>query len=281
MKLLKFGYRLSRIFIYLVTEGSFNPKIKNLKTTNATCYVLGNGPSLIKKIEESTFLQNQENLIVVNNFVLTEHYQVLKPNYYMFYDPSYWDEKNSELYLKCQNVLKKIANETTWNLNIVAPKSAVTIFKKHFSKNKNINLNFVNGHSLNPYYKRISYFLYSRNYTLPHCQNVLVFTTYLALNIGFKEINLLGAEHSWLESLKVNEENQVCLKDKHFYNTEAKLKPWLNIVGDVYRMDEILVDLAKMFSGYHTIADYAKFKKAVIYNCTKNSFIDAFKRKKI
>lgn len=280
MKLLKFGYRLIRASAYLFLKGSFQPIIRNLKADNEVCYILGNGPSLNKQLTESDFLQKQENLFVVNNFVLTDYYQVLKPRYYVFADPCYWDDKmHLQEYLKSQSVLQKVSYETNWEINIIAPKAAEACFRKHFECNKNINLFFLNTNLIEPSYVNIAYFLYSKYYALPHYQNVLVLASYLALNIGFKEVNLLGAEHSWTENIRVNNENQVCLMDKHFYDLDAKLVPWIKVDGGVYKMSEILVDLSKMFEDYHVIADYAKFKNRIVYNCTPNSFVDAFKRK--
>lgn len=280
MKLLKFGYRLIRAFVYLFLKGSFKPAIRTLKADNEVCYVLGNGPSLINQLTESDFLQNQENLFVVNNFVLTDHYQIIKPRYYVFADPCYWDDRmDLEEYLKCQAVLQKVSNETKWKINIIAPKAAEACFRKHFESNKMINLFFLNTNVIKASYSNLTYFLYSKYYASPHCQNVLVLASYLALNIGYKEVNLLGAEHSWTQNIRVNNENQVCLMDKHFYDLDAKLVPWKKVDGGVYKMSEILVDLSKMFEDYQAIADYAKFKKAIVYNGTPNSFVDAFKRK--
>lgn len=282
MKILKFLYRVFRAFALPILKGNFSPNIRNLKTDSETCYILGNGPSLIHQLTDSDFLYKQKNLFVVNNFVLTNHYKILKPRNYIFADPCYWDnKKHFDQYLKSQNILEKVSKDTNWKINIIAPKDAESCFRKHFDTNEFIDLYFINTNLVEPYHLNITYSLYSKYLAIPHCQNVLVLAIYLALNIGFKEINLLGAEHSWTENIRVNNDNQVCLMDKHFYELNAKLVPWINVEGRVYKMNEVLVDLSKMFSDYYVMSDYAIYKGANVYNCTPNSYVDAFNRKSI
>lgn len=282
MNFVSYTYRLVRVLLYSVYKGSFFKEGIQLKTVNQSCCIIGNGPSLIHQLESSDFLYKQEDLFVVNNFVLTDYYQKIKPNNYVFADPCYWDSNcHKEEFLKSQDILKKIAKETNWEMNIIAPMNAEICFKNHFKNHSKIKLHFFKAKTLNPLYKKISHYLYSKDIICPEYQNVLILTSFLALNIGFKQINLFGAEHSWTESIRVNSFNQVCLQDKHFYELEAKLLPWINVKGDVYKMHEILVDLSKMFQGYYYILDYSKFKQATIFNCTPNSYIDAFKRKEV
>lgn len=282
MKFINYFLRLSIIFLSLIYRRKFFKKAIELNYSNRTCSILGNGPSLIDQLVAGDFLYKQENLFVVNNFVLTDYYKQLKPKYYVFADPCYWDVNSDQVeYLKSQSVLKKISNETDWELTIIAPIAAETAFKDHFKTNSKIMFYFFKAKTLSPVFPKISHYLYSKNFICPEYQNVLVIASFLAINMGFKEINLFGAEHSWTELIRVNTKNQVCFTDKHFYDLEAKLKPWINVNGNIYRMSEILIDLSKMFQGYYYIYDYAKYKGATVYNCTPNSYIDAFERKEI
>jgi hypothetical protein len=280
MNLLRYIFRILELIKYLIFRGSFISDISNVNTDLKDCYILGNGPSLYQQLKNINTFTNKENIFVVNNFVLTDYYKELKPKYYVFADPCYWDDKmHLEEYLKSQEILVKIAKETDWEINIIAPNDAEVLFNKIFSGNKFIKLYFINSYSIEPSFKKVSFYLYSKFYSCPHFQNVLVLTSFIAINIGFKEINLLGAEHSWTENIRVNEYNEVCLEDKHFYDLQPKLSPWKKVDGTVYKMGEILSDLSKMFHGYYCINEYAKYKNSVVYNCTPNSYIDVFKRK--
>ena len=51
---------------------------------------------------------------------------------------------------------------------------------------------------------------------MPFSQNVLVAAIYISLNLGYKNIYLLGADHSWAHDVSVNDDNQLCLNDRHF-----------------------------------------------------------------
>jgi hypothetical protein len=113
----------------------------------------------------------------------------------------------------------------------------------------------------------------------PPMKNVLIASIYLSINIGFKQINLLGSDHSWTSALIVNEMNQVCLADSHFYDKQSvKQKPLRHIYGSEYKMHEILRDFALMFEGYHVLNQYANYLGCRVYNKCQNSFIDAFER---
>nr|WP_314865786.1 hypothetical protein [uncultured Flavobacterium sp.] len=280
MNLLHYIFSLLKLVKYLLFRGNFFSNIRSIKVSTKDCYILGNGPSLIEQLKKAKTFTSIENLFVVNNFVLTDYYKELKPKYYVFADPCYWDDKmHLEDYLKSQEILSKVAKETDWEINIIAPNDAEIKFKEIFSGNKNIKLYFINSYTITPLIRKITYFLYSKFYSCPQYQNVLVLTTFLAINIGFKEINLLGAEHSWTENIRVNDNNEVCLEDKHFYDLQSKLSPWIKVDGTIYKMGEILSDLSKMFQGYYYVKDYAEYKNAEVYNCTPKSYIDAFKRK--
>ena len=109
----------------------------------------------------------------------------------------------------------------------------------------------------------------------------MVAAIFLAINLGYARIYLHGADHSWHEDLVLNEENIVCIKDRHFYDKgEVALTPWR--IGDkngtTWKMHEILMALSKKFQGYHVLAEYASYRKAKIYNASKKTYIDAFER---
>ena len=116
---------------------------------------------------------------------------------------------------------------------------------------------------------------------MPKAQNVLVPSIFNAINMGYKEIRIYGADHSWLECIRVDNQNRVCLTDSHFYDKEkVKLEPWIKATPgrEVYKMHEVLRDIAQMFDSYHQIRWYADKVGRRVVNCTKDSFIDAFER---
>ncbi len=119
---------------------------------------------------------------------------------------------------------------------------------------------------------------------MPQSQNVLVASLFAGINIGFKTIHIVGADHTWHENLHVNEYNQLCIKDEHFYDngTAISYRPFYTNAKrtSTFTMYEIFTTLAKAFLGYTMIKKYADHRGTTIYNASEISFIDAFERKK-
>ncbi|MGD9557705.1 MAG: hypothetical protein AB7V25_11850, partial [Mangrovibacterium sp.] len=91
---------------------------------------------------------------------------------------------------------------------------------------------------------------------------------------------LYGVEHSWTKYLSVNDSNEVCLENPHFFdNREPEVKTWKELVGKDEKLDQILQTYAEMFEAYHELEEFAKRSFVEVVNCTKGSFIDAFGRK--
>ena len=115
---------------------------------------------------------------------------------------------------------------------------------------------------------------------MPRPQNVVIPSIFIGINEGYKQIDLYGVDHSWTKEIRVNNNNQVCLINSHFFdNKTPELKPWHKGIGEpVYKMHEILRDLAWMFDGYYKLREYADNIGCRIINKTPDSFIDAFER---
>jgi len=120
---------------------------------------------------------------------------------------------------------------------------------------------------------------------MPQSQNVLVACIFLAVNMGFKEVDVIGADHTWHEQLHVDENNVVHLKQIHFYDDQQQVK-YVPLkkgahIEETFRMDEILNTWAKVFFGYLALDRYARSRGCVIYNASELSFVDAFQRRKL
>ena len=99
---------------------------------------------------------------------------------------------------------------------------------------------------------------YKRNLAMPQSQNVLVACLFIAINMRFKQIYLAGADHNWLESLFVNQDNQLCIKEFHFYTEKPnELKYQLfyknHETKEMFSVKEILQTFSKVFEGYENI----------------------------
>lgn len=277
-------YRLLKILINLTLKGDLNPTIKKIKIDSVdSCYIFGNGPSLIDSIKDKVEHLRHQTIFVVNDFALSDFYEKFQPGFYVLLHEGYWNNEvtNSDVVIKAKMTVDAILRKTDWPVNILVPLNAEKKLKQVFRKNGNVQIYSFSDHAFEGNTK-ISHMAYSNFWAAPLLQNVIIAAIFITINWGFEEINILGADHSWTEEIRVNKKNEVCLLDKHFYDDElgeAKLQPLEKVYRRKYTMHELLIDLAKMFHGYHVLDKYSKKKKVKIFNCTKNSYIDAFERK--
>ena len=232
--------------------------------------ILANGPSLKKDIEKINLLNG--DFCVVNDFYKSSYYSIIRPKYHVLADPLYFTQGSDiEPFIKSVN----------WELKMFVPYSAwkkMDVLKEMPSK----YINVIPYHSVGTTgYKLFDFFLYRKGLSMPTPQNVLVPSIFNGVNMGYKEIIIYGADHSWTESIRVNNENQVCLADTHFYDQEKiSLSPWRKATEgrEIYKMHEILQDLSNSFRSYHILKKYADSQGCHIVNKTKGSYIDAFDR---
>ncbi|EGK03309.1 hypothetical protein HMPREF9456_01946 [Dysgonomonas mossii DSM 22836] len=84
----------------------------------------------------------------------------------------------------------------------------------------------------------------------------------------------------FFDSLCINDKNQLCNRDIHFYNNDtAALKPILrNDNNEPWKISEYLKGISLMFEGHDLLLEYSQYLGSNILNCTENSMIDSYKR---
>lgn len=266
-------------FVDVICFSSFSSK----KQIHSSLYVKehdnvrlwGNGNSLQDIINEKSNQLDFDH-VVVNRFVLSNFYVDLKPKYYVLADDHFFSTNEG------QSILMKIRDCTTWEMVLFVPfsrqhnKSVRQIFEGSSVKVVTFNQRVYQGPQC------VKKLLFNLQLSMPVAQNVMVAAIYLSIILGYSNIELFGVEHSWTQCLIVNHDNQVCLVNPHFYDTEAKQSlTFKEIQGTDYDwpMHLVLRSYARMFESYWELKDYATSKQCVILNCTPNSFIDAFKKK--
>ena len=268
---------LIRWFFIQVKNENFVNYISSSNNEN-NIVVLGSGPSLFEDLGRIENLDNCKYL-AVNDFITSKLFCELKPNYYVLADPGYFDKDcDNILVVKTINLLSKVE----FQVQLFIP----FIYYKMFIKN---NPNILDNNYLrispfhtNEYYgfERVNFFLYKAGLSMPLVQNILIAAVFISINLGYKNVYLLGADHSWLYDLRVNLDNRVCQYKRHFYNSEEsnQMEPFFKSPGVTYKMHEILVVLSRTFYGYLKLENYSKKRNARVINVTKNSYIDAFER---
>ncbi len=254
--------------------------VVRLKKQSKRLLILSNGPSL------TTALQNAHNYIdfdclAVNMFASSTYFSVIRPSEYVIVSPDMWQDSGDERLIKKKEGLWKAIDENTkWPLRIFLPAEAKahSHWKSLIANNKQIKVDYFNR-------TPIEGFLWFRNFCfrlnlgMPRPHNVLIPSIMIGINLGYKEIFLLGADHSWLPEVTVNNENEVLVNQKHFYDEHTATPQLMTQKGGYRKLHEILFKWYVSFKSYFVIQDYALEKGVSIYNATPNSFIDAFERK--
>jgi hypothetical protein len=269
---------LSVLKIIAVSKRPF--RLGRLKVDGSEkCIVLGSGPSL-KDTWAERGREERTTYVAVNTFVFSEFFESLRPEYYVILDPGMW-LADAELTRKTLALLQQ---KTNWNMTLLVPFSAAnTPFIQTLKKHSFVNVVFIN-YVVFKGFPDVAHYFFRKNRAMPQSQNVLVAALFLATNIGYKEIELWGADHDWHKTLVVDENNTVCVKQIHFYEQEQEVKyvPFYKglHVKETFRMDEIFFAWAKVFHGYHVVRNYAQSCGTAIRNATPGSFVDAFDRMK-
>lgn len=252
------------------------------------CVILGNGPSLKDSLTGETlkFIKERKKFCV-NESALSDEFLELKPEYLVFMDPYYWSPKTAEPCLSRYKKIAEILSNIDWEITLFLPNYAKdwNFFIEVPSKNKNVQIVYVNTNMSMSDENESRFLEYKQNLSMPRVQNVLVACIYLAINAGFKNSYIFGADHSWHETIQVREDNVVCLKDKHFYD-----KKELTIYTPAYKNPEetetwTMSGFFEAFSykhkSYEELELYSKYMGAKIYNSSAYSCVDAFERKKV
>jgi hypothetical protein len=256
------------------------------KRTNKSCIILGNGPSLTQSIQKYKDELAHFDLICVNNFVISDYFVQLKPNFYLLAAPLYFlpDNKISKTYIDIRNtVFQSLKEKTTWELNLMVPFMAKnsSYFHEMCISNKNIkplyfNQTPVEGNNL------LTDFLFRKGLGMPRPHNVLIPAIMNGIYLNYKKIYILGADHSWLPEISVNSKNEALVNQKHFYDeNESEPQKMEDYIVRPRKLHEIIHKFYLTFRGYWEIDNFAKKNNIEIYNASETSMIDAFQRKQI
>ncbi|NSW44722.1 MAG: hypothetical protein HPY79_02710 [Bacteroidales bacterium] len=284
----KISYHIEKIIqtfisiIRLLFLTHYRVKIQK-QNDHQDCLILANGPSLNFLIEKyPSFIKNKA-LVCVNFFPNTNYYQTFKPSYHVISAPELWRSDAMPNYLKLSKELfKNIAQKTDWQLTLFIPFEARKYkqWQEPLKNNQNIQITYYNPTPIDGYFwfcKKV----FDWQWGMPRPHNVLIPSLMLAIKKGYKNIYIWGADHSWLKEISVDDQNQVLVNQKHFYDEDTSKPLPMNKFRGTRKLHEVLIKFVHAFKGYFDIEKYAQSKNVSIYNATPNSYIDAFKRYKI
>lgn len=246
------------------------------------CVILGNGPSLSQSLHNDGKLLHRYIRICVNDFPRSLAFEQTKPQIYVLAAKEYWrDDVIDEYKQNRRATFDALLQKTTWQMAICLPYESrhYTEFTAQFAQNPHLKIYYFNMTPVEGF-TRLCHRFFRWAWGMPRPHNVLIPALMLCIGIGYRHIYLLGADHSWLPEISVNERNEALIHQKHFYDEQTAQPNVMYHAGQrPRRLYEILEKFYLTFRAYFTIDEYARSLGIHIYNATPNSFIDAFERK--
>lgn len=231
--------------------------------------ILGNGPSLNDVMSHCRSALDAHPLMAVNFAANAPQFTELKPEFYVLADPHFFRNTTDA------NVSRLISNlnAVTWEMTLFIPFGEKSPVSNPAISVRRFPFKAMEG----PAWFRNA--MFSGKFGMPRPRNVLIPSLMISIWLGFNEIYICGADHSWLRTLSVNSRNEVVSVQPHFYKEDEREL-------ERQRVDYLRIPLHKVlesqmiaFRSYHIIQDFAAKRGVTVYNATEGSFIDAFPRK--
>lgn len=243
------AFRVLRKFVYQFSDDA--KFIKSLKDTKKgkNCFIIGNGPSLTVK--------DLEDIASFDTFATNRIYSIFKetkwrPTYYLAIDNNILDD-NLDNIIKAEAGLK-LLNYTT---------------KKAVSGKVGSNTKFINifgRYVLNPasYETKTINYDVSKSFSLSY--SVTGVAIELAVYMGYKNIYLIGVDHSYSNAIT---------KDGVLKKTEG-IKDYF---GDLKSKSYSIQYIDAVNSYYVALDRHAKEHGSKVYNATRGGKLEIFARK--
>lgn len=248
------------------------------------CSVLGNGPSLNESLAEQFDFIKTTEIVCVNNFAHADIFTRLRPQNYVISDPNYFlfTEQTTDRD-DIRQTLSIFLNKVDWPMTLYVPHFAngSYLLQQVERGNSSVSVVYFN-YTVVRGFRWLVYWLYANGLGMPQAQTVIIAALTLMINRRFEKIYLFGADTSWHEQIRLNDQNQLLIKQIHFYD-KPKDVTHQPVYSDAQRqrtfsMGSQFLSLHKVFRGYEVLRDYADHRHVSILNASAKSYIDAFDR---
>ena len=245
--------------------------------------VLGNGPSLAEQMPQliADKAWEQGDIMAVNFFSTSDEFTTLKPKYYILSDPQFFRAAGHSQ--RVADMYRALAEKVSWPMTLYVQYYNPEKFDYQAAVGHNPNIRIVKFHTtLFRGFRSVEFWCYRRGLGSGNFGTVVQNGEFIATLLGYRTIELYGVDHTLLEGLTVNEQNQLCRIQSHYYDSQkAEAKPiYVNATNPPrpYTMHSYLAETAELFRGHEVLADYARTQGVRIINRTHNSMIDAYER---
>ena len=173
--------------------------------------IMGNGPSLADTIRSDRRLLEVYPTLAVNFAAIAPEFAQLRPAYYVLADPHFFkDSDEGNL-----GTLRSSLAAVDWPMTLYVPRSARKKAARLYGSNPCITLrcfNFVGAEGF-AWFERAAY---ASRLAMPRPRNVLVPSIMVAIAEGFSKIIIVGADHTWMQTIWVTDDNEVVSVQPHF-----------------------------------------------------------------
>lgn len=238
--------------------------------------VMGNGPSLRETIDRDSEWLCSHDLLAVNFAANTPDFFSLRPGCYVLADGHFFAGNATD-----PNVARlwQEIGRVSWKMTLWVPRKFLHLARAFVMDNANITLK---GFNLTPVegFRPVAHLLIDAGLGMPRPRNVLVPAIMVAIREGYRKIFLCGADHSWTQTLSVDDDNFVVSIQPHFYKDNDKEHERVRSAYAGLHLHDVLGSMTIAFRSYWQIARYARERGIEIINATPGSMIDAFPRRK-
>ena len=237
--------------------------------------IMGNGPSLRKTIDDDAEWLLSHDLMAVNFAANTSDFFNLRPAYYVLADGIFFSSAQTDPNVK---KLWEAFGRISWKKTLWVPSKVAHLAKALVMHNQNIRLKQFNLTPLEGN-RTVVHKLIDAGLGMPRPRNVMIPAIMSAIREGYGKIWLCGADHTWTQTLSVDDENFVVSIQPHFYEDNEKEHQRVRSLYAGLRLHDVLGSMTIAFRSYWDIADYAARRGIEIINATPGSMIDAFPRR--
>lgn len=237
--------------------------------------IMGNGPSLNETIEAHADILQSMPTMAVNFAANAPIFREIRPRFYVLADPYFFSGADDSNLKRLWKEIESIDWPCTLYVPATMRKKANAAINSHYVSVEGFNAVGAEG------FESLSHFFFRHGLAMPRPRNVLIPAIMLAIHAGFKIIDIVGADHSWMKTLSVTEDNEVVSIQEHFYSDNAEEKARVRHEYRGYNLYQIVESFGVAFKSYIDIKAFADKKGVKIFNCTPGSFIDAFPRRKL
>lgn len=234
--------------------------------------ILGNGPSLNTTIDKSPGYLRRVDTMAVNFACLAPVFFELRPRYYILADPLFFGDSHPRI-----REFRQAIQRVDWPMTLLVPRQFKNKTGIITGTNTNLSVMTYNFVGLDGF-GALAHAAYRRRLGMPRPRNVLIPAIMNGITLGYRTIYVAGADHSWMQTISVDEENHVISVQPHFYKDDSTEQRRVDTTYRGLRLHQVVESFAIAFKAYHDVRRYADSCGVKVFNVTPGSFIDAFER---